>query len=120
MVRTVELVLGLPPMNQLDASATPMTNCFTAKIDLTPYTAVPNRIPLDRLNPDMADIRDPRQRHWAEVSAKLDLDDIDRADEDTFNRVLWNAVRGTDEGYPDWAILPVAEREEDEEEEEED
>ncbi len=43
MVRTMELVLGLPPMNQFDASATPLTACFTDTPDFTPY-ATPCRI----------------------------------------------------------------------------
>jgi YVTN family beta-propeller protein len=106
MVRTMELVLGLPPMNQFDASATAMASCFTDKIDLTPYNFVPNKIPLDQMNPEMVNIRDPRQRHWAEVSLKLDLDEVDEADEDTFNRVLWHAARGRDDTYPAWAVLP--------------
>ena len=38
MVKTIELMLGLPPMTQLDLSATPMRGCFTDKPDLTPYT----------------------------------------------------------------------------------
>ena len=50
MVKTIELMLGLPPMNQLDLSATPMRDCFTDKPDLTPYTAVKNKIPLDEMN----------------------------------------------------------------------
>ena len=50
MVKTIELILGLPPMNQLDLSATPMRNCFQAEPDLTPYTCVPNKIPLDEMN----------------------------------------------------------------------
>src|SRR5205814_355520 len=43
MVRTIELILGLPPMNQLDASATPMAGCFIGAPDVTPYKAMPNR-----------------------------------------------------------------------------
>jgi DNA-binding beta-propeller fold protein YncE len=105
MVRTIELMLGLPPMNQIDASATPMAKCFTDKIDLTPYEAVENNIPLDQMNPEVAQIRDPRQRHWAEVSLALPLDDIDEADEDTLNRILWHAARGRDSDYPAWAVL---------------
>src|SRR6185369_7546664 len=104
MVRTMEVILGLPPMNQFDASATPMASCFTDKPDLTPYTGVRNNIPLDQTNPPLASIRDPRQRHWAEVSLKLNLDDIDAADEDTLNRILWHAARGRDDNYPAWAI----------------
>jgi YVTN family beta-propeller protein len=105
MVRTMELILGLPPMNQFDASATPMASCFADKPDFTPYKAVPNNIPLDQMNPPLSQIRDPRQRHWAEVSLRLPLDDIDEADEDTLNRILWHAARGRDDTYPAWAVL---------------
>jgi YVTN family beta-propeller protein len=104
MVRTIELLLQLPPMNQLDSSATPMASCFADEPDVTPYDAVPNQIPLDRLNPQMSQIKDPRQLHWAMESAKLDLDDIDRAEEDVFNRILWHARRGRDDTYPQWAV----------------
>src|SRR5204863_8685387 len=114
MVGTIELILGLPPMNQLDASATPMTSCFADKPDFSPYKAVPNNIPLDQMNPQLADIRNMRQRHWAEVSIKLRLDEVDEADEDTFNRVLWFAMRGKDETYPAWAVN----RDEDDDDEE--
>jgi YVTN family beta-propeller protein len=104
MVRTIELILGLPPMNQIDASATPMNSCFMEKADATPYSAVPNIIPLDRLNPAMAEIKEARARHWAEESVKMNLDEVDKADENTFNRVLWHAIRGRDDTYPDWAV----------------
>ena len=104
MVRTMELILGLPPMNQLDASATPMAGCFGEQPDLTPYEAVPNNIPLDRLNPDVKTIRDPRQLHWANVSLQLPLDEVDEADEETLNRILWHSVRGRDDTYPEWAV----------------
>lgn len=116
MVRTMELILGLPPMNQFDASATPMASCFMEKADLRPYTSVANNIPLDQMNPEVADIRDPRERHWAEVSQGMPLEDIDEADEDTLNRVLWYAMRRDDASYPAWAVLPETEREEEEEE----
>ena len=105
MVRTMELILGLPPMNQLDASATPMASCFTDTADLTPYKSVPNIIPLDQLNPKLSDITNKQQRHWAEVSLKLPLDDVDEADENTLNRILWHAARGRDDTYPAWAVL---------------
>jgi len=105
MIRTMELMLRLPPMNQFDASATPMAECFAEKPDLTPYTAAKNNIPLDQLNPRVADIKDPRQRHWAEESLKLPLDDIDGAEEGQFNRILWHAAKGRDDTYPAWAVL---------------
>jgi YVTN family beta-propeller protein len=103
MVRTIELILGLPPMNQIDASATPMTSCFTDKPNLNPYVAVPNRILLDRMNPEMSEIKEARQLHWAKESVKLALDEEDEADENTFNRILWHSQRGRDDTYPEWA-----------------
>lgn len=105
MIRTMELILGLPPMNQFDASATAMTSCFTDKPDFTAYDSVPNIIPLDQMNPDVEAINDPQQLHWALASLELPLDDVDEADEDTLNRILWHAVRGRDDTYPSWAVL---------------
>jgi len=113
MVRTMELILGLPPMNQFDASATAMASCFTDKPDLTPYVGVRNNIPLDQLNPPLARIRDPRQRYWAEMSLKQPLDQIDAADEDVLNRILWHAARGRDDNYPAWAVSVVKDEEDD-------
>ncbi|GAA3551821.1 alkaline phosphatase family protein [Microlunatus spumicola] len=46
MVRTIEQILGAQPLNQKVAAATPMYSAFTDKPDLTPFTAVPNRVPL--------------------------------------------------------------------------
>jgi YVTN family beta-propeller protein len=116
MIRTMELILGLPPMNQLDASASAMTGCFTDTPNLAPYVAVKNNIPLDRLNPELKSIREPRQLHWAKVSLELPLDDVDEADEDTLNRILWHSVRHRDDTYPAWAVLPENEEEEEAEE----
>jgi hypothetical protein len=114
MVRTIELLLGLPPMNQMDSSATPMVSCFQEQADLAPYDVTPNIIPLDKLNPDLKAIHDPRQKHWAEESLKLDLTDADRADENTFNHILWHARRGRDDNYPDWAVTATEQDKHDE------
>jgi hypothetical protein len=99
MVRTIENILGLPPMNQLDLSAEPMSDCFTDKPDFTPYQAVPNNIPLDQLNPQLLTLSG-QARYWAEKSMEQDLTEVDRIDEDTFNRVLWHAQKGYDRPYP--------------------
>jgi YVTN family beta-propeller protein len=94
LVHTIELILGLPPMNQLDAMATPMSDCFAGKPDLSPFNAVPTNIPLDRLNPPPQAIRDPVQRHFAEISMTLPLDQPDKCPEDLLNRILWQAQKG--------------------------
>jgi len=100
MVRTMENILGLPPMNQLDLSAEPMTECFTDKADLTPYKLVKNNIPLDQLNPPLVSLSGD-QRYWAEKSMEQDLSEVDRIDEDVFNRIIWHSVKGYDRPYPD-------------------
>jgi len=104
LLRTIELILGLPPMNQLDASATPMSDCFTDKPDFTPFAAVPNNIPLDEMNPDPKKISDPLLRKHAYASARLPLEKIDACPEDLFNRILWHAMKGSSAPYPEWAI----------------
>src|SRR5207344_2136892 len=50
VLRTMELVLGLPPMSQYDAAATPMYNAFSATPTLTPYTVLPAQVPMDLKN----------------------------------------------------------------------
>jgi len=102
ILRTIELILGLPPMNQMDAAATPMFDCFTEEPDFTPYDALPARVPLDELNPEPKAILDPIQRHHAIVSAGLPLESVDRCPEDVLNRIIWHAMKGS-EAYPVWA-----------------
>jgi hypothetical protein len=99
MVRTMENILGIPPMNQFDLAAEPMTDCFKDTPDFTPYKALPNNIPLDELNPRLESLKGD-QLHWAKMSLEQDLEDVDRIDEDTFNRIIWHSVKGYDVPYP--------------------
>jgi hypothetical protein len=99
MVKTIELLLGLPAMNQLDLSATPMRHCFREKPDLTPYTCRPSRVALDEMNPPLTGLKG-RALYWARRSVELPLDKEDEADPDTLNRILWHATRGYDTPYP--------------------
>ncbi len=107
IVRTIELILGLPPMNIMDASATPMSDCFNEVPDLTPFNTVPNQIPLALMNPEPKQIADRQLRRDAIVSAKLPLSEPDKCDEDLLNRILWRAVKGTKIPYPEWAVTKV-------------
>ncbi len=104
LVRTIELMLGLPPMNQFDASATPMSDCFTNYPDYTPFTALPNQIPLDQMNPELKAIKDPVQKKFALASIRLPLEEADECPEDLFNRILWQAQKGSQAEYPAWAV----------------
>ena len=100
MVKTIELILGLPPMNQLDLSATAMRHCFQEKPDLSGYTAKAAQIALDEMNPPVNRLKG-QALLWAQKSLEMNLDDADLADEDTFNRILWHAAHGDKKPYPD-------------------
>lgn len=113
LIRTLEQVLGLKPMNQFDASATPMSDCFQDTPDFTPYTAVPNTVPLDQMNPPAKALLNPVLRRDAEVSARLNFREVDKAPEDVLNRILWNAMAGPDRPYPEWATTPDADDDDD-------
>jgi DNA-binding beta-propeller fold protein YncE len=106
LLRTMELMLGLPPMNQMDATATPMFDCFTSTPDFTAYAAVPNEVPLDQMNPDPKKIKRAQLRKDAYVSARLPLDKPDQCNEDVLNRILWRATMGA-KPYPEWAVKVV-------------
>lgn len=109
IIRTIEQILGLPPMNQFDAAVSPMIDCFSETPDLTPFNALPNQVPLDLMNPSPQAIHDPVLRHDAVVSSKLPLKQPDRCPEDVLNRILWRAMKGTSVPYPEWAVTPVSE-----------
>ena len=113
VLRTIEQVLGLRPMNQFDASATPMTDCFTNVPDYTPFTAQAAQVPLDQMNPSAAAIDDPQLRADALASATIDFTGVDRAPEGMLNEILWRAMRGTRDPYPAWAITPGADDDDD-------
>ncbi len=103
LLRTMELILGLPPMNQMDATATPMFDCFTNSPDLAPFAAVPNNVPLDQMNPEPKVISDAQLRRDAQVSARLPLAKPDQCPDDLLNHILWRAMRGSQAAYPAWA-----------------
>ncbi len=99
MFRTIENILGIPPLNQFDLAAEPMYDCFTARPDYSPYTARSNNIPLDEMNPELISLSGDA-RYWAVKSMEQDLDELDRIDEDTFNRIIWHSVKGYNVPYP--------------------
>ncbi len=86
MLRTMELILGLPPMTQYDAAATPMFRSFTATPNVAPYTSLPANIDLGALNVALTPS--------AKRSEKLDFTDVDRIDDRVFNEILWKGLKG--------------------------
>jgi YVTN family beta-propeller protein len=115
LIRTMEQILGLPPMNQFDAGAVPMFDCFADTPNLEPFQSVPVTVPLDQLNPSKQAILDPAKRILAELSESMDFSQVDKAPEDLLNRVLWQTMRPKDP-YPEWAIGSYADDDDDEEE----
>jgi DNA-binding beta-propeller fold protein YncE len=102
LIRTMELILGLPPLSQYDAAARPMFNSFTDKPDLTPYKTELARIDLDAKNTKMA--------YGAERSRKLDFSDYDLADEFELNEILWRSIKGADAPLPPVVRTAIANR----------
>jgi hypothetical protein len=92
MLRTMELILGLRPMSQFDAAATPMYNAFQKEPNLAAYA---HRIPdtdLKAVNLASA---------WgAKLSETFDFSQEDLADDLLFNEVIWRSVRGVDSPMP--------------------
>jgi YVTN family beta-propeller protein len=92
MLRTMELILGLPPMSQYDAAATPMFHSFTEKADLTPFRHRPIRYPWTEVNGPSAPA--------AERSAQFDFSREDTLPDIEFNEIIWKSVRGADSVMP--------------------
>jgi hypothetical protein len=101
VVRAMEQILGLFPMNQMDTAVDPtaMASVFTPKADFTPYKALPNIVPLDELNPAPAALRGVA-RDWAIACTHMDFSEPDAADEDLLNRVIWYSATGFRRAYP--------------------
>ncbi|MBC8156092.1 MAG: beta-propeller fold lactonase family protein [Bacteroidetes bacterium] len=92
MLRTIELILGLPPMTQYDAGATPMFRSFTATPTVTPFQAVPSTIDLDA--------RNTAYTPSAKKSEGLNFADVDQIDDKLFNEILWKGLRGENAAVP--------------------
>ncbi len=98
VVRTIEQILGIPPMNISDATAMPMFDCFTYTPDFTPFKSLPNQIPLNEMNKSLAELNGAAL-HFARKSLEPQFDHIDAGDDDLFNRIIWFAMKGA-ERYP--------------------
>jgi hypothetical protein len=91
-VRTIGLVLGLPAMTRFDRTATPLTACFTDHADLDPYVHLPNRVPLDEINPPLGTLHGVK-RQLARASSRQDWSGPDRADPAVVAHAAWAAQR---------------------------
>lgn len=92
MIRTMELILGLPPLSQYDAAARPMFNSFTDKADLTPYTMTPAEIDLNAINEKLA--------YGAMRSMEMDFTEYDQINDFELNEILWRSIMGENTPLP--------------------
>ncbi len=86
MVRTIELILGLPPMSQYDAAATPLWRCFAESSTHPAFKMRPSNIDLRERNTVVS--------QWSKKSELMDFSMEDRAPEAELNEVIWIAVKG--------------------------
>jgi len=92
IVRTMGLILGLAPLSQFDAAATPLYASFSPVPDLTPYVHRPATIDLEERNPAGA--------YGQERSEELDFSLQDRIPDVELNEIVWKSVRGKDSEMP--------------------
>ena len=93
IVRTIEQILGLSPMNIQDAIANPMIDCFNDVPDITPFTALSNNIPIDEMNPPIISLSG-KALHYAKKSMLPEFDGVDAGSDDLLNRILWFTEKG--------------------------
>ncbi len=104
LIRTMEILLGIPPMNLLDATATPM-NVFQDTPDLTPYQATVPTVALDNLMPPNKPTA--QMQRLMDLTAEQDLQHPDMANPKILNEIIWKSVRGTDSVVPAINRLPA-------------
>jgi len=92
MLRTMELILGLPPMSQYDAAALPMYACFINKPNLAPYKAIPAKVSIDARN---VAVNESSKR-----SEFFNLANEDKVPDRDMNDVIWKSVKGENSVMP--------------------
>ena len=106
-MRTIEQILGLPPMNRMDVAAAPMTDAFTTTPDLAPYRTRRPAI-LGATNQPTSALHGAAKT-WAEASARMNFSTPDvEANRPLLNRLIWYTTKGYNVPYPGdaRALLP--------------
>jgi YVTN family beta-propeller protein len=99
MLKTIELILGLPTMSLFDLVAADMRGSFTDKPDFTPFTAEQPTHDLFEVNPPLKSLHGAARRD-AEASMKMEWNLPDRAPAGKLNRILWADAKGYAVKYP--------------------
>ena len=88
MIRSIEMMLGLDPMNRFDMLSRPIDSCFRDTADLTPYSHVPNNIQLDEHAPSKQAMT-IQERFWQDKTMSLDWSRPDGPNSNWLNRIIW-------------------------------
>jgi YVTN family beta-propeller protein len=102
LIRTIELILGLPPLSQYDAAARPMYASFTDTPTISAYEHVPAQIDVNQMNGASA--------YGAARSSKMDFSEYDRVNDFELNEILWRSIKGTDAPLPAPVRQAIADR----------
>jgi YVTN family beta-propeller protein len=108
IVRTIEQILGIPPMNIIDATALPMFDCFAGKFNNSPYPVETNKIPLNEMNKAAAQLSGKAKKYTI-LSSLPEFDHIDSGDDDLLNRIIWFASKNN-QPYPKQMTLKRKDR----------
>jgi YVTN family beta-propeller protein len=92
MVRSIELLLGLPPMSQYDAAAMPMYQSFGTEAQVTTFDVIQPKIDVNA--------RNKKGDYGSEESRKMDFSDVDRAPMHALNEIIWKSIKGADSPMP--------------------
>lgn len=92
VLRTIELILGLPPMSQYDAAATPLYNAFVGTPNLGAYARAIPKVAMDEKNLASA--------FGALESLAMNFVDEDRTPEVLLNEIIWRSIKGRDQPMP--------------------
>jgi YVTN family beta-propeller protein len=99
VMRTIEQILGLPPMNQMDMAATPMYDAFTSTANGTPYTVRPSEIPLTTVNPQPSQLTGAAKA-WAQWASVQNYKTEDMVNMAQSNRDIWYSTNNFTTPYP--------------------
>jgi YVTN family beta-propeller protein len=98
MLRTIEQILGLPPMNMVDATSRLMNDCFVHEKINKPYSVLQNNVPLDQMNPNLNALNGTAKK-MALMSKNEVFDEVDGGQDDLMNRIIWYYAKGN-QPYP--------------------
>jgi YVTN family beta-propeller protein len=93
MLRTIEQILGVPPMNSIDATSRVMFDCFKPQKNTALFTALPNQVPLDERNKPLAALQGTEKKH-ALISQREFSNEVDGGQDQLMNQILWHFAKG--------------------------